>query len=231
MAEDARIRIITGNYGSGKTEFAVNYTIAVKDNLVKEKLSDVKVAIADLDIVNVYFRSRERKAELEAMGITVISSSIEASGLDVPAVSAAMVMPAKNLEFQYIVDLGGNDVGTYVLGRLTPLLKDGEYDFFMVVNVFRPDTSNVEGVLRQKESLEESSGLRVTGFINNSNLVRDTSLETLLEGDKILKEVEQRTGIKVRYISYIQELIEGEIPKSVSGEPFPMKFHMRKEWM
>ncbi|MFI3174097.1 MAG: ATP-binding protein [Bacillota bacterium] len=226
MIKDKRIRIITGNYGSGKTEFAVNYTMAVK-----QQLPDSKVAIADLDIVNVYFRSRERKEELEAMGITVISSSLDARGLDVPAVSAAMVMPAKKTEYQYIVDLGGNDVGTHVLGRLTPLLKEGEYDFFMVVNVFRPDTSSVEKILIQKENLEEASGLSVTGFINNSNLVRDTSLATLLEGDKILKEVEQRTGIHVRYISYIQELVEEEIPGSVSGKPFPMKFHMRKEWM
>lgn len=226
MEQDKRIRIITGNYGSGKTEFAVNYTLAVK-----EQMPNSEVAIADLDIVNVYFRSRERKEELESMGITVISSSLETRGLDVPAVSAAMVMPAKNEAFQYIVDLGGNDVGTHVLGRLTPLLKEGEYDFFMVVNVFRPDTATVEGILRQKASLEEASGLMVTGFINNSNLVRDTSLDTVLAGDAVLKEVEQRTGISVRYVSYIQELVAEDIPKSVSGEPFPMKFHMRQEWM
>ena len=154
VSNDKRIRIITGHYGSGKTEFAVNYVTALREQ------TEGKVAIADLDIVNVYFRSREKKAELEEKGIMVIASNIEGAGADVPAVSGAMTMPVTNKEFQYVVDLGGNDVGTLVLGRMKPLLHPEETDFFMVVNTYRPNTSTPEGVIEQMENLEYASGLK-----------------------------------------------------------------------
>ncbi len=224
ITDDKRIRIITGHYGSGKTEFAVNYTM---------KLSQEgrKIAIADLDIVNVYFRSREKKKELEAAGVMVIASSIEGAGLDVPAVSAAMTMPAREHSFDYIVDLGGNDVGTMVLGRLKPILDPAEVDFFMVVNAYRPDTSTPEGVIEQKEKLEYSSGLKVTGFINNTNLIRETNAQCLLNGDAVLREVTKQTGVPVRYVSYVEELMTEEVPRGLAGELFPMKLYMRQTWM
>ncbi len=224
LTDDKRIRIITGHYGSGKTEFAVNYTM---------KLSQEgrKIAIADLDIVNVYFRSREKKKELEAAGIMVIASSIEGAGLDVPAVSAAMTMPARERSFDYIVDLGGNDVGTMVLGRLKPILDPAEVDFFMVVNAYRPDTSTPEGVIEQMEKLEYSSGLKVTGFINNTNLIRETNAQCLLNGDALLREVTKQTGVPVRYVSYVEELMTEEVPHGLAGELFPMKLYMRQTWM
>ena len=136
-----RITLFAGHYGSGKTEFAVNYIAKLRESV------EGKVAIADLDIVNVYFRSREKKAELEEKGIQVIASNIEGMGADVPAVSGAMTMPVINKEYQYLIDLGGNDVGTMVLGRIKPLLDHEETDFFMVVNVYRPDTSTPEGII------------------------------------------------------------------------------------
>lgn len=224
IVDDKRIRIITGHYGSGKTEFAVNYTIKLRQE-------NRKVAIADLDIVNVYFRSREKKAELERAGITVISSSIEGDGLDVPAVSAAMTMPARESSFDYIVDLGGNDVGTKVLGRLKPILKPEEVDFFMVVNTYRPSTATPEGIIEQMENLEYASGLKVTGFINNTNLIRETTAQCLRDGDAVLREVTKKTGVPVKYVSFVEELMTEEIPQGLAGELFPMKFYMRKTWM
>ena len=133
VTDDKRVRIITGHYGSGKTEFAVNYVTALRESV------EGKVAIADLDIVNVYFRSREKKKELEEKGITVIASNLEGAGVDVPAVSGAMTTPVTDKSFQYVVDLGGNDVGTLVLGRIKPLLDPAETDFLMVVNTYRPN--------------------------------------------------------------------------------------------
>lgn len=224
ITEDRRVRIITGHYGSGKTEFAINYTMQLSQE-------GRKVAIADLDIVNVYFRSREKKQELENAGIKVISSSIEGDGLDVPAVSAAMTMPARERSFDYIVDLGGNDVGTKVLGRLKPILDPAEVDFFMVVNIYRPSTSTPEGIIEQMENLEASSGLKVTGFINNTNLIRETSAQGLLDGDAVLREVTKRTGVPVKYVSYVEELMKESVPLGLAGELFPMKFYMRKTWM
>ena len=223
VADDRRIRIITGHYGSGKTEFAVNYVKKLRESV------DGRVAIADLDIVNVYFRSREKKEELEEKGIQVIASNLDTAVADVPAVSGAMTMPVINKE--YVVDLGGNDVGTLVLGRIKPLLDHAEADFFMVVNAYRPNTSTPEGIIEQMENLEYAAGLKVTGFINNTNLVRETTAECLLHGDEVLKEVTKRTGVPVKYVSYVKDVMTEEIPEGLSGELFPMEFNMRKTWM
>nr|WP_294681243.1 ATP-binding protein [uncultured Anaerotignum sp.] len=225
VADDKRIRIITGHYGSGKTEFAVNYVHKLRESV------EGKVAIADLDIVNVYFRSREKKEELEERGIQVIASNLDTAVADVPAVSGAMTMPVINKEYQYVVDLGGNDVGTLVLGRIKPVLDHAETDFFMVVNAYRPNTSTPEGIIEQMENLEYAAGLKVTGFINNTNLVRETTAECLLHGDEVLKEVTKRTGVPVKYVSYVKEVMTEEIPEGLSGELFPMEFNMRKTWM
>lgn len=225
VADDRRIRIITGHYGSGKTEFAVNYVKKLRESV------DGRVAIADLDIVNVYFRSREKKEELEEKGIQVIASNLDTAVADVPAVSGAMTMPVINKEYQYVVDLGGNDVGTLVLGRIKPLLDHAEADFFMVVNAYRPNTSTPEGIIEQMENLEYAAGLKATGFINNTNLVRETTAECLLHGDEVLKEVTKRTGVPVKYVSYVKDVMTEEIPEGLSGELFPMEFNMRKTWM
>jgi len=225
VADDRRIRIITGHYGSGKTEFAVNYVKKLRESV------DGRVAIADLDIVNVYFRSREKKEELEEKGIQVIASNLDTAVADVPAVSGAMTMPVINKEYQYVVDLGGNDVGTLVLGRIKPLLDHAEADFFMVVNAYRPNTSTPEGIIEQMENLEYAAGLKVTGFINNTNLVRETTAECLLHGDEVLKEGTKRTGVPVKYVSYVKDVMTEEIPEGLSGELFPMEFNMRKTWM
>ena len=225
VADDRRIRIITGHYGSGKTEFAVNYVKKLRESV------DGRVAIADLDIVNVYFRSREKNEELEEKGIQVIASNLDTAVADVPAVSGAMTMPVINKEYQYVVDLGGNDVGTLVLGRIKPLLDHAEADFFMVVNAYRPNTSTPEGIIEQMENLEYAAGLKVTGFINNTNLVRETTAECLLHGDEVLKEVTKRTGVPVKYVSYVKDVMTEEIPEGLSGELFPMEFNMRKTWM
>ena len=225
VADDRRIGIITGHYGSGKTEFAVNYVKKLRESV------DGRVAIADLDIVNVYFRSREKKEELEEKGIQVIASNLDTAVADVPAVSGAMTMPVINKEYQYVVDLGGNDVGTLVLGRIKPLLDHAEADFFMVVNAYRPNTSTPEGIIEQMENLEYAAGLKVTGFINNTNLVRETTAECLLHGDEVLKEVTKRTGVPVKYVSYVKDVMTEEIPEGLSGELFPMEFNMRKTWM
>ena len=225
VADDRRIRIITGHYGSGKTEFAVNYVKKLRESV------DGRVAIADLDIVNVYFRSREKKEELEEKGIQVIASNLDTAVADVPAVSGAMTMPVINKEYQYVVDLGGNDVGTLVLGRIKPLLDHAEADFFMVVNAYRPNTSTPEGIIEQMENLEYAAGLKVKGFINNTKLVRETTAECLLHGDEVLKEVTKRTGVPVKYVSYVKDVMTEEIPEGLSGELFPMEFNMRKTWM
>lgn len=223
LKKDKRIRIITGHYGSGKTEFALNYSIELS------KVSK-KVAISDLDIVNVYFRSREKKKVLENKGIKVISSSITSDSSDLPALSGEISVPIIDKSYDYVIDLGGNDVGTVTLSRLKPFLNKDEVDLFMVVNTNRPDTESVEKIIDEMKKLEKSTGLKVTGFVNNSNLIRETTYETIKSGEEILKRVSEITKVEIRYTSYIKEIVP-EINDDFLGDLLPMDFYMRKLWM
>lgn len=134
MLNDKRIRIVTGHYGSGKTEFVVNYAI----ELAKQGKN---VAIADLDVVNVYFRSREKAEMLEALGIKVISGALgHNANLDLPAISAGVLGPLQDDSYDLILDIGGDSVGARVLARYKNMLVDGSYDLFCVFNGNREQT-------------------------------------------------------------------------------------------
>lgn len=221
---DKRIRIIIGHYGSGKTEFSVNYAMKLK------QASSSKVAIADLDIVNVYFRSREKQVMLEEQGIKVIASSIAGNALDLPAVAADIITPLEDKSYEYVIDVGGDSVGARVLGRFKNYIEDADYDMFMVVNANREQTMDLEGIKRHKETIEATSRLKVTGFINNTHLIRETTLEDVLRGDKLLKEASKELGIPIRYVSAMSH-IASQIPDEVSGEILALDLIMRDQWM
>ena len=189
-----------------------------------------KVAIADLDIVNVYFRSREKQVMLEEQGIKVIASSIAGNALDLPAVAADIITPLEDKSYEYVIDVGGDSVGARVLGRFKNYIEDGDYDMFMVVNANREQTMDLEGIKRHKETIEATSRLKVTGFINNTHLIRETTLEDVLKGDKLLKEASKELGIPIRYVSAMSH-IASQIPDEVSGEILALDLIMRDQWM
>lgn len=222
---DRRIRIITGHYGSGKTEFALNYVRKIRREARR-------VMLADLDIVNVYFRSREKEELLSKEGIEVISSSLRQDSSDMPALSARIRVPFVDGSCQCVVDLGGSEAGASVLGRLRPDMRQEETDFFMVVNVFRPETCDEEGIIRQKEALEQILPFPVTGFVNNANLIHETTAEDILRGDRILRHVSRECGVPIRYTTCMCGEVKGWecLPAQTGGIFFPMICHMREEW-
>ncbi|WP_202709989.1 ATP-binding protein [Sporosalibacterium faouarense] len=223
MLNDKRIRIITGHYGSGKTEFAVNYS----SKLAKEGKD---VVLADLDVVNPYFRSREKTEELSKEGVKVIGSSIKGKGSDVPAVSAEINAPLQNEEVEAILDVGGDPVGARALGRYVNYLKDGKYDMFFVLNANRPETQTVEKAIYYIREIERISRAKVTGLINNTHLLKSTTVEDVLEGQKLAEEVSKETGIPVKYVSALENIAK-QLPEDIEGEVFPIKLYMRDEWM
>ncbi|WDV48209.1 ATP-binding protein [Clostridiaceae bacterium M8S5] len=223
MHQDKRIRIITGHYGSGKTEFSVNYALGLA------KVSK-KLALADLDIVNPYFRSREKTELLENNGIRVISSSLKGINTDVPALSAAINAPLEDKEYDVILDVGGDPVGARVLGRYNKFFVDNEYDMFLVVNANRPETQTVEGVLEYIKSIENASRLKITGLINNTHLLKSTTVEDVLRGQKLVQEVSKITNLDIRYTSVIESLVS-KLPADIEGELIKIKMYMREDWM
>lgn len=224
MVNDKRIRIIVGHYGSGKTEFSVNYVM---------KLSETheNVAIADLDVVNVYFRSREKAELMEEKGIKVLSSAFgHHANLDLPAISSGILGFLQDDNCNVVLDIGGDSTGARVLARYKQIIEHKGYDMFVVVNAFREETQNIEGVLRHINELEDQTGLKVTGLINNSHLLRETSLDDVKTGQELIKSVSDELKIPIKYVCATENVAK-DIPSEYEGEVLPIQMYMREEWM
>ena len=224
IKNDKRIRIIIGHYGSGKSEFSMNYVTKLRD------LTDAKVAISDLDIVNVYFRTREKRDFLQSKNIMPIDSSIQATSLDLPAVSAQVTAPLTDKSYDYVIDVGGDDVGARVLGRFSHLVEKDDYDMFCVVNANREQTQTTSDVINHIRAIENSSKLKVTGLINNTHLVRETTIEDILKGQELVKEVSNITNIPIKYVTCLESLIP-QLPTNLDGDVFPINLYMIECWM
>lgn len=223
ITKDKRIRIITGHYGSGKTEFSVNYAI----NLAQE---GKKVALADMDVVNPYFRSREKEELLTNLGIKLIGSSIRGLSVDVPAVSAEVYGPLQDQSFEAILDVGGDPVGARAIGQYHQYFVEGNYDMLFVINANRPETQTVEKTIEYLREIERVSRAKVTGLVNNTHLLKSTTVEDVLSGQKLVEEVSQKLNIPIRYVAAIEK-VANELPHDISGEIFPIKMYMREDWM
>ena len=223
MNKDKRIRIIIGHYGSGKTEFSLNYAL---------KLNELgkKVAIADLDIVNLYFRSREKATLLEEKGIKIIGASIKGSALDLPAISGEVLTPIQDTSYDTILDVGGDPAGARALGRYHEYFVEGQYDMFFVLNGNRPETGTMEKALEFIRKIEDTSRAKITGIINNTHLLKSTTIEDVLKGYQLSLELSELTDIPLKYNMVLEEL-SPLLPNNLVGEIFPIKLYMREEWM
>lgn len=221
---DKRLVIIIGHYGSGKSEFSVNYAVKMK-----EKFENV--SIADLDIVNPYFRSREKRDFFEKIGVKVFDSSIRNTAVDIPALPAQMMGVILNPNEKSILDVGGDPVGARVLARYAEQIKNTEYDMFFVINGNRPETSTVEGAIKYLKMIEATSKLKVTGLINNTHMLKDTRAEDVEFGHELTKKVSWETDIPIRYEAVIKETADKIKNEEILEKLFPINLYMREEWM
>ncbi len=186
-----RITLIAGHYGSGKTNIAVNIAFDLKAHYNN-------VAIADLDIVNPYFRTKDSQNELENAGIKLICSEYANSNVDIPAIPQDMYSIIDNKEIRAVVDIGGDDRGAYALGRYSDSIKEeNDFDMLFVINKFRPLTRNPEDVIRVMHEIESAGKIKFTGIINNSNLGEETTADDVLDSALYADEVSRATGIPV----------------------------------
>lgn len=176
-----RVTLFCGHYGSGKTNLAVNYAFFLKN-------SGKDVVIADLDIVNPYFRTKDSEKELLEAGIEVISLPFANSSVDLPSLPSESYSIFQQRSKYAVVDIGGDDRGAYALGRFVPLIKEeNDYDMFFVANFFRPLTRNAEDAFEVMCEIENACNLKFTGIINNSNLGEETTCENVI-GTKVLAD-------------------------------------------
>lgn len=202
-----RITLLSGHYGSGKTNIAVNMALDLKKQYEN-------VAIADLDIVNPYFRTKDSAEELQQNGIRLIVSDYANSNLDIPALPDDMYAITDDKKLKTIIDVGGDDRGALALGRIAPqIIKENDYDMLMVINRFRPLTPDAESTLEVMREIELAGGIKFTGLINNSNLGAQTEKEDVLSSVKYANEVSALSGLPV-----VLTTVEERLYNSLSGE-------------
>lgn len=221
QVSSSRVVLVCGHYGTGKTEFAVNYALA----LAREGHA---VMLADVDIVNPYFRSRERRRLLEEAGVRVISSSQECSDADVPALPAELMTIFENREIRGVIDVGGDPVGARVLARFQPKIIREDYNLLFVLNANRPEVRTAEAALAYLRSIEAVTGLSCGGIVNNTHLCGETTPEEILRGAELAAAVSKEAGIPV--VCHVAERrFTGE--GSLAGIPlFPIDIYMKKPW-
>lgn len=178
-----RVTLFSGHYGSGKTNIAVNY--AMKLNAL-----GLPTAIADLDTVNPYFRTKDSETVLSKAGIRVISLPFANTNVDLPSLSSEVYSLVQQHRKYAVLDIGGDDDGAYALGRFTPfILEENNYDHFFVVNFFRPMTPDAESAAEYIADIEKACGIKFTGIVNNSNLGEETTAalikSTFREADRL----------------------------------------------
>ena len=210
-----RLTLLCGHYGSGKTNVAVNFAFDLK----KQYNS---VAIADLDIVNPYFRTKDSAKELESAGIELICSEYAGTNIDIPAMPQQMYMITDCKDKRFILDIGGDDRGALALGRWRDaILRENDYEMLFVVNRFRPLTADVLSTIEVMREIELASGMPFTAVVNNSNLGEETTVRDVLNSRDYAAEICERTGLPLKMTAVREELypwLDSQIPNL-----FPMK--------
>lgn len=195
-----RITVFSGHYGSGKTNVALSVALGLAR-------SGQSVTVADLDIVNPYFRTKDSARELEKAGIELICSDYANTNVDIPALPQSMYAITDDRSRKVVVDLGGDDRGALALGRLAPaILEENDFDLFAVINMFRPLTKTAEETVGVMKEIEAASGLRFTGLVNNSNLGEETTPETVLSSLPYAEKTARLTGLPIVMTTVEKEL-------------------------
>ena len=195
-----RITLLCGHYGSGKTNVAINMAF-----LLKECYNNV--AIADLDIVNPYFRTKDSREELEQNGIKLICSEYAGTNVDIPALPAEIYSLTDNKDIKAIIDVGGDDRGALALGRISPaILEENDYECLLVINKFRPLTPDAESTVEVMREIEIAGKIKFTGIVNNSNLGEETTADDVLSSVSYANEVAAVTGLPIKCTSVSNKL-------------------------
>lgn len=219
-----RITIITGAFGSGKTEVAVNYVRQLKR-------WGQNVGLIDLDIVNPYFRSRGLRDLLKQQGIEVASTRPGLEMSDLPALSPRIFAFLQNEKLRVVFDVGGDPVGAKTLGRFQPYFLANGYDLWLVVNPYRPGCSAPEQITKLAHEIETASQLRITGVVDNANLGKQTDQQNRAEGSLLVETAARLLNLPVVLKTFTeQELIGKESTEQAEKNLFYLQLFMLPPW-
>ena len=215
-----RLTLFAGHYGSGKTNIAVNYAL-------KLAAEGKKVCVADLDIVNPYFRTADSALEFEKAGIELISPQFANSNVDLPALPAQAYKLVQDKSCYGIMDIGGDDRGAYALGRYVPFMKqEGNYRMVFVANCYRPLTPTAEDALEVMREIEAACGLAFTDIANNSNLASETDAQAVLDSRDFIARLSRLSGLPVFMTTVRADLAE-EVAREI---PNVLPLHLQEKY-
>lgn len=217
------IVIIAGNYGSGKTEVAINLAVYRKNQ-------GIDVRVADLDIVNPYFRTREARKQLAELGIEVVLPPEQYIHADLPILTRSISGLIRSPAELTILDVGGDNVGAKILAALKDSFQFSSYKMLQVVNPFRPLTQTLAGAVKMKEEIEKASKLAVCGWIGNANLIDETTLKGVIDGYRFMRELSESTGLPLEFITVPAHLMSGLKAEDFSCPILPVKRQLVPPW-
>ncbi len=221
----SRITIVCGAYGSGKTEFAVNYALDLKQK------TPGKIGLIDLDIVNPYFRSRDLTNELAKEGLTIVSSGTGFEEADIPALSPRIFSLLQDTSYQVVFDVGGDPAGARALGRFNQYFQKEPYDLWIVVNSFRPDTRSSVEATQLIKAIQNTSRLQATGIVSNINFGPDTTLELWKNGLRLINEISEQLKLPIVYHAVEEKFLEKNLSFFQNYQIFPVELRMLPPWL
>ncbi len=229
---DAAITLFTGNYGSGKTEVSVNVATA----LARAGISPI--TIADLDLVNPYFRCREAREPMEQLGIRVLAPSGDFHNADLPILMPEVRGAIEHSEGPTILDVGGDNVGSTVLAGLAAVLKARPHRMAFVLNRSRPFTETVEGAMRIMDEIETASRMKITHIAGNTHMMEETDRGIIVRGADFCNKIARKRGIKVLFVTMAESLLD-TVPepgtlvrlKGIPAPVLPLKRIMLPVWL
>ena len=186
------------------------------------------MALADMDIVNPYFRSYEQAKRLEDAGIRVIVTSCGGIA-DIPAINPEVMSIFQQEKWTGVLDIGGDPIGARVLARFAHQLNPSDFDLLFVLNANRPETKDVESALQYMQGIEAECRQKVTGIVNNTHLCGETTAEEILKGAKLAQELSERTSLPVIHHAVQRKFVE-QVQDKLSEPVLPMNIYMKKPW-
>ncbi len=215
-----RLIILCGHYGSGKTNVAVNLAIKLKEQYNN-------TVVADLDIVNPYFRTKDSINDFNKHGIELICSEYANTNVDIPALPADIYRLTADKSIKAVIDVGGDDRGAYALGRLVPEIKaEDNFDMLMVINGYRPLTPDAKSTVEVMREIETACKLKFTGIINNSNIGEETTAQDVIKSMDYANEVSSTSGlpvvmttVKADLFDSLSNKIDNLLPLNLQAKP------------
>jgi len=218
-----KLIIVIGAYGSGKSEYSINLARELNE-------TNDNVVLADMDVVNPYFRSRDVREEFEQYGITVIAPEGQFMHADLPMISPRIKGAINDPSKIVILDVGGDPAGCRTLGRFVHDIKRRGYELQLVINTSRPFTSNKDDILGMMDMLQKASKLTVTELVSNTNLMQYTDKDVVANGIEIIEEVAERVNIPFNKYLVLKDF-ESIVPASIGNkERHVLNYYLKKPW-